>query len=110
MVHVRPVRAKVPRRRALCARVGVLEDVLGAAGEGLGSGSAMGALGGGLSAAGHHEDALTVREAELSMARRLGASEGDILIVQNNLASTYDSAWTQREVPKLDEETYTPDV
>ena len=32
VVHVQPVRtARLPRRRALCARVGVLEDVLGAA-------------------------------------------------------------------------------
>ena len=35
--HVQPVRARVPRRRVLRARVGVLEDVLGAAGERLAS-------------------------------------------------------------------------
>ena len=34
VAHVQPVRARVPRRRAVCARVGVLEDVLGAAGDG----------------------------------------------------------------------------
>ena len=50
---------------------------------------AMNQLGNGLSAAGHHEDALPVREAELSMMRRLGASEENILITQGNLASTY---------------------
>ena len=42
----------------------------------------MNLLGNGLSAAGHHEDALSVKEAELSMKRRLGASEDNILIVQ----------------------------
>ena len=36
---------------------------------------AMGQLGNGLSEASHHEDALSVREAELSMVRRIGASE-----------------------------------
>ena len=45
----------------------------------------------GLTAADHHEDALSVREAELAMVRRLGASEEDILVVQTNLAGTYRS-------------------
>ena len=92
MVHVQPVRARLPRRRAVRARVGVLEDVRGAAGDGLGSGLAMNVLGNGLSAAKHHEDALSVREAELAMVRRLGASEEQtLLIVQGNLATTYES-------------------
>ena len=34
----------------------------------------------------HHEDALSVQEAELSMLRRVGASEDNILITQGNLA------------------------
>jgi tetratricopeptide (TPR) repeat protein len=46
-------------------------------------------LGNGLYRAKHHEDALTVQEAELSMARRIGASERDILITQSNIAGTY---------------------
>ena len=46
-------------------------------------------LGNGLSAAEHHEDALSVNEAELSMERRLGASEDDILATQTNLAGIY---------------------
>ena len=37
--HVQPVRTRVPRRRAVRARVGVLEDVCGAVGEGPGFGS-----------------------------------------------------------------------
>ena len=34
MAHVQPVRATVPRRRTMRPRVGVLEDVRGAAGDG----------------------------------------------------------------------------
>ena len=49
----------------------------------------MTALGNSLGLAGHHEDALCVKEARLSMLRRLGAPEGDMLIVQGNLAMTY---------------------
>ena len=48
--------------------------------------SAMRHLGTGLSDAKHHEEALAVMEAELSMSRRLGASEYTILVVQSNLA------------------------
>ena len=43
----------------------------------------------GLSAAYHHEDALTVEKAQLSTLRRHGASESDILGAQGNLAITY---------------------
>ena len=50
---------------------------------------AMCALGQGLSDAGHHEDALSAQEAELSLGRRLGASENHILVVKINLANTY---------------------
>ena len=50
---------------------------------------AMGVLGGGLSYAGHHEDALSVREAELSMLRRLGAPAQNILVALGNLANAY---------------------
>ena len=50
---------------------------------------AMGQLANGLYAANKYEDALTVREAELSITRRFWASEHDILAVQNNLAATY---------------------
>ena len=48
-------------------------------------------LGNGLSAADQNEDALSVREAELSMYRRLGAPEDSILIVQGNLANSYQT-------------------
>ncbi len=52
-------------------------------------GAAMTRLGNGLSDAGHHGDALTVREADLSMRLRLGDSEDNLLAVQSNLAMTY---------------------
>jgi tetratricopeptide (TPR) repeat protein len=52
---------------------------------------AMTQLGNGLSAEEHHEDALSVREAELSMMRRLGADEDDMLVVQANLSNTYEA-------------------
>ena len=43
--HVQPVRATLPRRRVVRARVGVLEDVRGAAGGETGIGPAMKVLG-----------------------------------------------------------------
>ena len=47
-------------------------------------------LGNGLSEANHHEEALCVQEAELSMRRRqLDVSEAELLDVQSNLAITY---------------------
>ena len=54
-------------------------------------GLAMNMLGDGLFKADHHEDALSVYEAQLSMLRRLGGpgSERSILITQGNLATIY---------------------
>ena len=53
--------------------------------------SAMTQLGNGLSDAYLHEDALSVGEAELSMLRRLGAPEEQLLVAQGNLAGTYEA-------------------
>ena len=50
---------------------------------------AISQLGNGLSEAKHHEDALIVEEANLSMLQRVGASEHNILDARSNLASTY---------------------
>ena len=50
---------------------------------------AMSVLGTALLAAGHTKDALSVQEAELSMRQRLGDSEQQMLIVQSNIASSY---------------------
>ena len=52
---------------------------------------AINLLGNGLAAANHNEDALTVQEAMLSMLRRLGDSEENLLVVKGNLASTYQA-------------------
>ena len=51
---------------------------------------AMRYLGNGLGAAKHDEEALSVREAELAMMRRLGASEESILNVKGNVALSYE--------------------
>ena len=66
---------------------------------------AMNQLGNGLHAASHYEDALTVREAELFMKRRLGVSEEKILVTQGNIANTYlalrqpdQALWLRRDV------------
>ena len=45
---------------------------------------AMNLLGNGLSSAGRHEDALSVREAELARMRRFGAPEESILVAQDS--------------------------
>ena len=50
---------------------------------------ALSVLGNGLASALHHEDALSVQEAELSSVRRIGTTENNILRVQGNLAVTY---------------------
>jgi hypothetical protein len=68
--------------------------------------SAMRQLGNGLSEARHHEDALSVKGAELSMARRLGAAEEDILMVQGNLASTYQALGRREEALQLKRDVY----
>jgi tetratricopeptide (TPR) repeat protein len=46
-------------------------------------------LGNGLHDAKLHEEALSVKEADLSMMRRFGGSESNILVAQTNLALTY---------------------
>ena len=50
---------------------------------------AMQQLGNGLFSAKHYNVALSVREAELAMLRHVGASEYDMLVVQGNLANSY---------------------
>ena len=53
-------------------------------------GLAMNLLGNGLNDAGHFEDALSVREAELSTIRRLGAPEQRMLSTLANIGTTYE--------------------
>ena len=66
----------------------------------------MGLLGNGLQDAKHYEDALSVYEAELSMWRRVGASELNILAVQANLASTYEMLRRSEEALRLRRDVY----
>jgi len=68
---------------------------------------AMGLLGNGLSDVHRHEDALVVQEAELSMLRRVGASEYNILVVQSNLAITYENLGRLDEALRLTRDVYT---
>ena len=63
-------------------------------------------LGNGLSAAGHDEDALSVREAELSIERRHGTSENDILISQTNLANTYQKLGHHEKALSMERDVY----
>jgi len=67
---------------------------------------AMENLGSGLSAAGHHEDALSVKEAVLSTERRLGAPEGNLLVAQNNLATTYSVLGRLEETLRIRQDVY----
>ena len=67
---------------------------------------AMNLLGSALDEAGHHEDALSVQEAELAMERRLGGSEADILAVQANLAMSYQALGRLEQALRLKRDVY----
>ena len=67
---------------------------------------AMTLLANGLSAVDHHEDSLHVQEAELSMRRRLGGSEEDLLVVQGNLAGTYNQLGRHEEALSIKRDVY----
>jgi hypothetical protein len=68
--------------------------------------NAMTGLGNGLGLAGHNEDALTVKEAELATLRRLGGSERNMLVVQSNLADTYAKLGRKEEALRLRRDVY----
>ena len=63
-------------------------------------------LGNGLAAVEHDEDALCVREAELSMLQRLCAQESDILAAQANLANTYAALGRFEQELRLRQDVY----
>ena len=63
-------------------------------------------LGNGLYLAKHYEDALSVREAELAMERRLGAPEDDLLVTQGNLANTYEMLGRREEALQMKHDVY----
>ena len=67
----------------------------------------MNLLGGGLSEAGHYEDALPVQEAELSTLRRVGATAHNIFAVQGNLAHTYENMGRLEEALRIKRDGYT---
>ena len=66
----------------------------------------MNVLGNGLFHAKHHEDALSVREAELSMMQRTGDSERNILVVQGNISSSYSELGRHEEAGRIEREVY----
>jgi len=67
---------------------------------------AMTLLGLGLAEAKRHDEALSVREAELSLRRRLGDSEHNILVVQSNLATTYQELGRLEEALLMQRDVY----
>ena len=69
-------------------------------------GNAMTLLGNGLTEADLHEDALSVREAELAMMKRIDAPEHSFLVTQSNLANTYRSLGRLAESMLLRREIY----
>ena len=66
----------------------------------------MGQLGNGLTAVNRLEETLSVKEAELSMERRLGGSERNLLIVQSNLAMTYGALGRLEEALRVRRDVY----
>ena len=68
--------------------------------------SAMTTLGNALSDAKHFKDALSVREAELSMERRVGAAEEDLLVARGNLAGTYRNLGRIEEALQMRRDVY----
>ena len=69
-------------------------------------GVAMGVLANGLCDAKHHEAAMSVREARLSLARRLGDSEFNILVAKGNLANSYQKLGRHEEALSMRQEVY----
>jgi len=63
-------------------------------------------LGNGLHDAEHDADALIVREAELAMMLRLGGSEEAMLVVQENLAISYDELGRLEEAIRIKRDVY----
>ena len=67
---------------------------------------AINQLGNGLDDAKHYADALCVREADLAMMRRLGASEEDMLVVQGNIANSYHMLGRDEEALQMRRDVY----
>ena len=71
---------------------------------------AMSLLGNGLYAVGHYADALAVKEAELAMERRTGASVEKIIVTQTNLATTYARLGRLGEALRVRQDVYSARV
>ena len=67
---------------------------------------AMAHLANGLHEGGHYEDALSVRETDLAMIRRIGAPEEHILNAQSNLANSYQMLHMRDETIRMRRNTY----
>ena len=63
-------------------------------------------LGNALADAKHHEEALSVDEARLSMLRRVGASENDLLTAQGNLATSYEALGRKEQAISMRRDVY----
>ena len=100
------MRARIPRRRGVCARVACWKTYVGRPETAHVRGMAINQLGNGLSEGKQSEDALSVREVELSLARRRGADEDDILIAQGNIAITYHRLGRLEEANRMLRDVY----
>ena len=67
---------------------------------------AMTELGNGLYNAKRYDEELVVREAELSMNRRVGASEREMLATQSNLATSYEMLGRREEALEIKRDVY----
>ena len=67
---------------------------------------AMSVLGNGLLTAGHHEDALAVKEVELSMQQRICVDVEDRLVAQANLAGTYLQVGRKEQASRMLRDVY----
>ncbi len=68
---------------------------------------AINVLGNGLTEAKHYEDALSVKEAELSILQRIGAPEEHMLAVRNNLGVTYARLGRSEQALSMRRDVYT---
>jgi hypothetical protein len=68
--------------------------------------TAMRQLGTGLHLAKDYAAAVSVKEAELSLLRRIGGTEDDILITQANLAGTYDELGRREDSLRIMQDVY----
>ena len=67
---------------------------------------AMTELGNGIFEENHYEDVVSLREAQLAIMRRIGASEERILTVQGNLAATYAKMGRKEEALSMFQDIY----